>query len=168
MNPMRLMLPAWPRCFARSWLGQAEGGRALWRWGPPVIPQFPSASTAAMDGDVSSHCGRLGGRMRLLVTGCAGFIGTGLVRREARARHEVLTVDKLTYAGRLEALAEAMVAPRHRFLRADIAQRQEMESAFDDFDPDVVLHLAAESHVDRSIDDPEIFEIGRASCRERV
>ena len=95
--------------------------------------------------------------MRLLVTGGAGFIGSALVCRAVRAGHEVLTVDKLTYAGGLEALAEAMAAPRHRFLRADIAQRQEMETAFDDFDPDVMLHLAAESHVDRSIDDPEIF-----------
>jgi dTDP-glucose 4,6-dehydratase len=95
--------------------------------------------------------------MRLLVTGGAGFIGSALVCRAVRAGHDVLTVDKLTYAGRLEALAEVMVASRHHFLHADIAQCKEMETAFADFDPDGVLHLAAESHVDRSIDDPELF-----------
>jgi dTDP-glucose 4,6-dehydratase len=74
-----------------------------------------------------------------------------------RDGHDVLTIDKLTYAGRLEALAEVMAAPRHHFLQADIAQSQQMQTAFSEFDPDVVLHLAAESHVDRSIDEPEIF-----------
>ena len=69
----------------------------------------------------------------------------------------MLTVDKLTYAGRREALAEVMASPRHRFLQADIADAHAMASAFREFDPDAVLHLAAESHVDRSIDDPGAF-----------
>jgi dTDP-glucose 4,6-dehydratase len=95
--------------------------------------------------------------LRLIVTGGAGFIGSAAVCRAVRDGHDVLTVDKLTYAGRREALAEVMTAPRHRFLQADIADGRAMETAFRDFDPDAVLHLAAESHVDRSIDEPEAF-----------
>jgi dTDP-glucose 4,6-dehydratase len=95
--------------------------------------------------------------MRLMVTGGAGFIGSAAVCRAVRAGHHVLTVDKLTYAGRREALVEIMASPRHRFLHADIADSNAMDTAFRDFDPDVVLHLAAESHVDRSIDEPEAF-----------
>jgi dTDP-glucose 4,6-dehydratase len=95
--------------------------------------------------------------MRLMVTGGAGFIGSAVVCHAVRNGHDVLTVDKLTYAGRREALAEVMASPRHRFLQADITDSRRMETAFRDFDPDVVLHLAAESHVDRSIDEPEAF-----------
>jgi dTDP-glucose 4,6-dehydratase len=95
--------------------------------------------------------------MRLIVTGGAGFVGSAVVCRAVRDGHDVLTVDKLTYAGRLEAIAEVMASPRHHFLQADIADRQVMEPAFRDFEPDAVLHLAAESHVDRSIDEPEAF-----------
>src|SRR5438067_10730057 len=95
--------------------------------------------------------------MRLVVTGGAGFIGSAATCHAVRAGHDVLTVDKLTYAGRRDALAEVMLSPRHNFLRADIAESQAMDGAFRDFDPDAVLHLAAESHVDRSIDTPESF-----------
>ena len=95
--------------------------------------------------------------MRLIVTGGAGFIGSAAVRRAVHDGHDVLTVDKLTYAGRRAALAEVMNSPRHRFLQADIADAHAMVSAFREFDPDAVLHLAAESHVDRSIDDPGAF-----------
>ena len=95
--------------------------------------------------------------MRLIVTGGAGFIGSAVVCSTVKAGHEVLTIDKLTYAGRREALAEVMGSPRHRFLEADIADGVTMEAAFADFDPDAVLHLAAESHVDRSIDGPGEF-----------
>ena len=70
---------------------------------------------------------------------------------------DVLTIDKLTYAGRRDALAEVTATPRHRLVQADIADRHRMEAAFRDFDPDAVLHLAAETHVDRSIDDPGAF-----------
>jgi dTDP-glucose 4,6-dehydratase len=95
--------------------------------------------------------------VRLIVTGGAGFIGSAAVCRAVGAGHDVLTIDKLTYAGRGAALAEIMNSPRHRFVRADIADAHAMESAFREFDPDAVLHLAAESHVDRSIDDPAAF-----------
>jgi dTDP-glucose 4,6-dehydratase len=95
--------------------------------------------------------------MRLMVTGGAGFIGSAAVCRAVRDGHHVLTVDKLTYAGRREALAEVSASPRHRFLQADIADSNAMDTAFREFDPDAVLHLAAESHVDRSIDEPEAF-----------
>jgi dTDP-glucose 4,6-dehydratase len=74
-----------------------------------------------------------------------------------RAGHDVLTIDKLTYAGHRDALAEVVASPRHHFLQADIADSRAMETALRDFDPDAVLHLAAESHVDRSIDAPEAF-----------
>jgi dTDP-glucose 4,6-dehydratase len=95
--------------------------------------------------------------MRLIVTGGAGFIGSNFVCRAIRDGHWVLTIDKLTYAGRLEALAEVMPSPRHRFLKADIADVSAVEAAFRDFSPDAVVHLAAESHVDRSIDEPGTF-----------
>ena len=95
--------------------------------------------------------------MRLIVTGGAGFIGSAAVSRAVHAGHDVLTIDKLTYAGRREALAEVMLSPRHCFLHADVADSDAMDTALRDFDPDAVLHLAAESHVDRSIDEPEAF-----------
>jgi dTDP-glucose 4,6-dehydratase len=95
--------------------------------------------------------------MRTLITGGAGFVGSAAVRRAVSAGHDVLTVDKLTYAGRLDALADVLPSPRHRFLQADIVDGRAMEDAFRGFDPDVVLHFAAESHVDRSIDEPADF-----------
>jgi dTDP-glucose 4,6-dehydratase len=95
--------------------------------------------------------------MRLIVTGGAGFIGSAAVCRAVDAGYEVLTIDKLTYAGRREALAEVIASPRHHFLQADVADCHAMEAAISDFDPDAVLHLAAESHVDRSIDSPDVF-----------
>jgi dTDP-glucose 4,6-dehydratase len=95
--------------------------------------------------------------MRLVVTGGAGFIGSAVVCRAVRDGHTVLTVDKLTYAGRMQALDEVSASPLHRFLKADIADNRAIETAFADFQPDAVLHLAAESHVDRSIDDPNAF-----------
>jgi dTDP-glucose 4,6-dehydratase len=95
--------------------------------------------------------------MKLLVTGGAGFIGAAVVCRAVRDGHDVMTVDKLTYAGRLEALSDVIASPRHHFFRADVADRAAMEAVFAEFDPDAVLHLAAESHVDRSIDHPDCF-----------
>jgi dTDP-glucose 4,6-dehydratase len=95
--------------------------------------------------------------MRLMITGGAGFIGSAAVCRAVRDGHEVLTVDKLTYAGHREALAEMLGSACHQFLQADVADSRAMASAFRDFDPDSVLHLAAETHVDRSIDEPEAF-----------
>ncbi|MGV1926643.1 dTDP-glucose 4,6-dehydratase [Agrobacterium tumefaciens] len=90
--------------------------------------------------------------MRILVTGGAGFIGSALVRHlVSEIGADVLTVDKLTYAGNLASLKSIENAPNHRFLQADICDRTAMNDAFTSFQPDYVMHLAAESHVDRSI-----------------
>jgi dTDP-glucose 4,6-dehydratase len=97
-------------------------------------------------------------KKRFLVTGGAGFIGSAVVRRLIQTTaHEVLVVDKLTYAGNLESLAPVSNDPRYRFVRADIVEAATMRMLFDEFSPDVVMHLAAESHVDRSIDGPGEF-----------
>ncbi len=95
--------------------------------------------------------------MRLLVTGGAGFIGSAVVRRAISDGDDVLVLDKLTYAGNLASLAPAAGSPRYAFVRADICDRRAVKAAFDRFCPDAVLHLAAESHVDRSIDGPAAF-----------
>ena len=90
--------------------------------------------------------------MRLLVTGGAGFIGSVLCRHlVGEVGAEVLNVDKLTYAGRLESLRDIAAAPNYRFLKADIGDFDALAEAFATFRPTGVLHLAAESHVDRSI-----------------
>lgn len=90
--------------------------------------------------------------MRALVTGGAGFIGSAVVRHLVQdLGAEVLNVDKLTYAGNLESLRDVADRPNYRFLKADICDRAAMTEAFESFRPDTVLHLAAESHVDRSI-----------------
>ena len=95
---------------------------------------------------------------RFLVTGGAGFIGSAVVRHIIRETpHQVLVVDKLTYAGNLNSLAPVSNDPRYGFLRADIADHARMREAFESFAPDAVMHLAAESHVDRSIDGPGEF-----------
>ena len=97
-------------------------------------------------------------RRHFLVTGGAGFIGSAFVRHAVAATdHHVLVVDKLTYAGNLDSLAPVKDHPRFRFVRADIADAAAMKAALADFQPDVILHLAAESHVDRSIDGPAAF-----------
>lgn len=90
--------------------------------------------------------------MRVLVTGGAGFIGSGLVRHLVRdVGADVLNIDKLTYAGNLQSLKSIENAPNHRFLQADICDHAAIHEAFATFQPDYVMHLAAESHVDRSI-----------------
>ena len=94
----------------------------------------------------------------ILVTGGAGFIGSAVVRYLINSTYNrVLNIDKLTYAGNLESLASVNDNPRYQFLHADICDKVAMTKAFDDFEPDIVMHLAAESHVDRSIDGPMDF-----------
>lgn len=91
------------------------------------------------------------------MTGGAGFIGSNLVRKLIDGGHEVLNVDKLTYAGNQASLADLEGHPNHRWAILDIVDAAAVEGAFCDFKPEAVMHLAAESHVDRSIDGPEDF-----------
>jgi dTDP-glucose 4,6-dehydratase len=96
--------------------------------------------------------------MRLLLTGGCGFIGSAVVRQLIRhTGHTVINVDKLTYAASPEALEQAGADPRHVLVRADIADAEAMRAVFATHQPDAVMHLAAETHVDRSIDGPGPF-----------
>jgi dTDP-glucose 4,6-dehydratase len=96
--------------------------------------------------------------MKVLVTGGAGFIGSAICRLLIGEQNAaVLNVDKLTYAANLMSLRTIENNPRYTFRQADICDRQAMCGLMEDFDPDAVLHLAAESHVDRSIDGPLEF-----------
>ncbi len=96
--------------------------------------------------------------MTILVTGGAGFIGSALVRRLlAHTDHTVVNVDALTYAGNLDSLASVAGHPRYRFEQVDITDAGALRRVFDAHRPDAVMHLAAESHVDRSIDGPAAF-----------
>jgi dTDP-glucose 4,6-dehydratase len=96
--------------------------------------------------------------VNVVVTGGAGFIGSALVRRLVRDEGmRVLTLDKLTYAGSTENLEDVADHPRHRFQRIDICDLAAARDAVLGFEPDAIVHLAAESHVDRSIDAPRAF-----------
>ncbi|MEX0645409.1 MAG: dTDP-glucose 4,6-dehydratase [Parvularculaceae bacterium] len=95
--------------------------------------------------------------MRLLVTGGAGFIGSAVVRQAVAAGHEALVVDKLTYAANLDNLAAVARSNLYSFEKADITDGAKMRALMAAFRPDVVMNLAAESHVDRSIDGPADF-----------
>ena len=96
--------------------------------------------------------------MRILVTGGAGFIGSAVIREIIQnTAHEVLNIDCLTYAGNLENLTSVNNSDRYTFAQVDICDMDSLKKAFDDFSPQIIMHLAAESHVDRSIDDPSAF-----------
>jgi dTDP-glucose 4,6-dehydratase len=96
--------------------------------------------------------------MRLLVTGGAGFIGSAVIRQViAESDWSVVNCDKLTYAGNLESLSAVDQNPRYRFEKVDICDAPEVSRLFAEHQPDAVMHLAAESHVDRSIDGPAAF-----------
>ncbi len=95
---------------------------------------------------------------RFLITGGAGFIGSAVVRYLIEeSAHEVCVVDKLTYAGNLDNLSGVAADSRFFFRKADICDAPEMRRICETFRPDVIMHLAAESHVDRSIDGPGAF-----------
>ena len=97
--------------------------------------------------------------MTILVTGGAGFIGSNFVYYELQKHPEdrVVCLDALTYAGNLESLEDAMKNPQFRFVRGDITDRAAVEELFEEEHPDIVVNFAAESHVDRSVEDPGLF-----------
>lgn len=96
--------------------------------------------------------------MKILVTGGAGFIGSAVVRHIIlNTDNSIVNLDKLTYAGNLEALAGVDESPRYAFVQADIGDREAVRHIFAEHQPDAVMNLAAESHVDRSIDSPAAF-----------
>jgi dTDP-glucose 4,6-dehydratase len=96
--------------------------------------------------------------MRILITGGAGFIGSALVRHVIEhTDHEVLNLDKLTYAGNLESLSSIATNTRYEFVQADIVDQATVSNVLARFEPHAIVHLAAESHVDRSIDGPADF-----------
>ncbi len=95
--------------------------------------------------------------MKILVTGGAGFIGSAVVRLAITRGHSVINLDALTYAACLENVADAAKSPNYVFVQADIRDRAAVDAVFAEYQPDAVMHLAAESHVDRSIDGPGDF-----------
>lgn len=96
--------------------------------------------------------------MKILLTGGAGFIGSAVVRHIIQETEDsVLNLDKLTYAGNLESLLNVSGSPKYTFEQVDICNRTELDRVFSEYKPDAVMHLAAESHVDRSIEGPAAF-----------
>ena len=93
--------------------------------------------------------------MKIMVTGGAGFIGSALIRQIiAHSNHEIINIDKLTYAGNLDSLAEVINSPKFTNKIIDICDKELIDDVFKEHKPTCVMHLAAESHVDRSIDGP--------------
>lgn len=114
--------------------------------------------------------------MKILVTGAAGFIGSNFVfhMRKTHPEYDIIALDSLTYAGNLETLAPVMEEDHFTFVRCDITDRDGVRKVFEEHHPDVVVNFAAESHVDRSIEDPGVFlrtnilgtQVLMDSCRE--
>ena len=99
--------------------------------------------------------------MTIIVTGGAGFIGSNFVFHMLKAHPEyrIICLDKLTYAGNLSTLEPVLEQDNFRFVRADICDREAVEKLFEEEKPDMVVNFAAESHVDRSIENPGIFRV---------
>jgi len=95
--------------------------------------------------------------MKILLTGGAGFIGSHFVKQAIAKGHYVINIDKLTYAGNLDNLEDFRNHTNHKFYQVDICDKKHLEELFDQEQPDVVVHMAAESHVDRSIDSGDVF-----------
>lgn len=97
--------------------------------------------------------------MNIIVTGGAGFIGSNFIFHmlSAHPDYRIICLDKLTYAGNLHTLEPIMNCSHFRFIKVDICERELIENIFEEENPDIVVNFAAESHVDRSIEDPQIF-----------
>ena len=117
------------------------------------------ANNALLDYHNQASPFRGGGFMTVIVTGGAGFIGSNFIfhMRGSHPDYRIVCLDKLTYAGNLATLESVMDNPSFRFVRADIADREAVYALFEEEKPDIIVNFAAESHVDRSIENPEIF-----------
>jgi len=114
---------------------------------------------AAVSGSLHSNIGKtIMTSKTVLITGGAGFIGSAVIRHIINnTNHQVVNVDKLTYAGNLESLTDVSDSERYQFEQVDICDAVEIKRVFNQYQPDIIMHLAAESHVDRSIDGPGEF-----------